>query len=51
MNNSDSAMRILDWVRDGPVKSELYERMLPVIEELHDQHQKNAKRLPDDPNF
>ena len=49
-----NAMRInkeLDWVRDGPEKSQLFEKTQPIIEELYDTHHKSTKHLPDDENF
>ena len=49
-----NAMRInkeLTFVRDGPAKSELYEKTQPIIEELYDTHHKSTKHLPDDENF
>ena len=49
-----NAMRInkeLDFVRDGPVKSELYEKTQPIIADLYDTHHKKTKHLPDDENF
>ena len=48
-----NAIRInkeLDYVRDGISKSNLFDRMLPIVEELHERH-KVAKKLGDDPNF
>ena len=49
-----NAMRInkeLDFVRDGPVKQELYEKTRPIIEELYDTHHKATKHMEPDENF
>ena len=49
-----NAMRInkeLDFVRDGPVKSQLYEKTQPIIEELYDTHHKATKHMEPDENF
>jgi hypothetical protein len=49
-----NAMRInkeLDFVRDGPIKSELYEKTQPIIADLYDTHHKATKHMEPDPNF
>lgn len=49
-----NAMRInkeLEAVRDGPEKSQLFEKTQPIIADLYDLHHKKTKHLPDDENF